>query len=175
MSWLRLDYCVELYIDTLNLPKYMDKYRKSGQLVFKSIKEIMPYDLGEEILPYSDLFRYKLLYKYGGVWADMDMVLLKRLPKDPELSFVLGQAIHLSIQDRIQDMVNERKQRQEEENEEVPLPKQYPKILFSKITEIYQYCLDEDSDDLTTDETVLALEHYSGARGEQNLFFVDFS
>ena len=82
MSWLRLDYCVELYIDTLNLPKYMEKYRKSGQLVFKSIKEIMPYDFGAEILPYSDLFRYKLLYKYGGVWCDMDMVLLKRLPKD---------------------------------------------------------------------------------------------
>ena len=82
MSWLRLDYEIHLYIDTLNLPKYMDKYRKSGQLVFKSIKEIMPYDFGAEILPYSDLFRYKLLYKYGGVWADMDMVLLKRLPKD---------------------------------------------------------------------------------------------
>ena len=82
MSWLHLDYCVELYIDTLNLPKYMNKYRKTGQLVFKSIKEIMPYDVGEEILPYSDLFRYKLLHKYGGVWLDADMVLLKRLPKD---------------------------------------------------------------------------------------------
>ena len=82
MSWLRLDYCVELYIDTLNLPKYMERFRKSGQLVFKSIKEIMPYDFGAEILPYSDLFRYKLLYKTGGTWADCDMVLLKRLPKD---------------------------------------------------------------------------------------------
>jgi len=82
MSWLRLDYSVELYIDTLNLPKYMDKYRKTGQLVFKSIKEIMPYHLGAEILPYSDLFRYKLLHKTGGTWCDMDMVLLKRLPVD---------------------------------------------------------------------------------------------
>tara|TARA_R110000822_G_scaffold94231_1_gene216219 strand:- start:255 stop:1724 length:1470 start_codon:yes stop_codon:yes gene_type:complete len=82
MSFLRLDYQVELYIDTLNLPKYMEKYKNSGQLVFKSIKEIMPYDFGEEILPYSDLFRYKLLHKTGGTWCDMDMVLLKRLPKD---------------------------------------------------------------------------------------------
>ena len=82
MSWLRLDYQVELYIDTLNLPKYMDKYRKSGQLVFKGIKEIMSYHVGEEILPYSDLFRYKLLHKTGGTWCDMDMVLLKRLPND---------------------------------------------------------------------------------------------
>ena len=82
MSWLHLDYCVELYIDTLNLPKYMDRFRKSGQLVFKSIKEIMPYDFGAEILPYSDLFRYKMLYKTSGTYCDMDMVLLKRLPKD---------------------------------------------------------------------------------------------
>ena len=82
MSWLRLDYQVELYIDTLNLPKYMEKYIKSERLIFKSIKEIMSYDKGEDILPYSDLFRYKLLYKTGGTWCDMDMVLLKRLPKD---------------------------------------------------------------------------------------------
>lgn len=82
MSFLRLDYEVHLYIDTLNLPKYMDKYRKSGQLVFKKINDIMPYKKGAEILPYSDLFRYKLLHKTGGTWCDMDMVLLKRLPKN---------------------------------------------------------------------------------------------
>tara|TARA_R110002167_G_scaffold155955_3_gene350523 strand:+ start:2190 stop:3659 length:1470 start_codon:yes stop_codon:yes gene_type:complete len=82
MSWLRLNYKVELYIDKLNLPKYMDKYRQSGQLLFKSINEIMPYNSGEEILPYSDLFRYKMLFKGGGTWCDADMFLLKRLPKD---------------------------------------------------------------------------------------------
>ena len=82
MSWLKLDYQVELYIDTLNLPKYMDKYRKSGQLSFKSINEIMPYSSGAEILPYSDLFRYKLLFQTGGTWCDADMFLLKKLPKD---------------------------------------------------------------------------------------------
>ena len=82
MSWLRLNYKVELYIDTLNLPKYMDRYRKSGQLIFKSIKEIMPYDKSQEILPYSDLFRYKMIFQTGGTWIDADMFLLKRLPKD---------------------------------------------------------------------------------------------
>jgi len=82
LSWLKLDYKVELYIDTLNLPRHMDKYRESGQLVFKSIKEIMDYNLGCEILPYSDLFRYKLLHKTGGTWCDTDMFLLKPLPND---------------------------------------------------------------------------------------------
>ena len=95
MSWLRLDYDVELYIDTLNLPKYMDKYRQSGQLIFKSAKTIMPYEEGKEILPFSDLFRYKLLHREGGIWLDADMVLLKRLPPDEiiissEHTFVKG-------------------------------------------------------------------------------------
>mgnify|MGYP003672719107 CR=1 FL=1 len=82
MSWLRLDYQVELYIDILNLPKYMDRFRSSGQLVFKSVKEIMSYDNGLDILPFSDLFRYKLLHKTGGTWLDADMFLLRRLPQD---------------------------------------------------------------------------------------------
>ena len=82
MSWLRLDYQVELYIDTLNLPKYLNQYRISGQLIFKSAKTIMAYNEGADILPFSDLFRYKLLYREGGIWLDADMVLLKRLPPD---------------------------------------------------------------------------------------------
>ena len=82
MSWIRLDYEIHLYIDTLNLPKYMNRYRITGQLIFKSAKTIMPYNEGADILPFSDLFRYKLLYKEGGVWCDCDMVLLKRLPPD---------------------------------------------------------------------------------------------
>jgi len=95
MSWLRLDYQVELYIEQLNLPKYMDKYRQSGQLLFKSAKTIMPYNEGAEILPFSDLFRYKLLHREGGIWLDADMVLLKRLPPDEiiissEHTFVKG-------------------------------------------------------------------------------------
>lgn len=82
MSWLRLDYEVHLYIDGLNLPKYMDKYRKTNQLQFFNASDIMPYKKGEEILPFSDLFRYKLLHQLGGIWCDTDMFLLRRLPQN---------------------------------------------------------------------------------------------
>ena len=78
MSWLRLDYCVELYIEKLNLPKYMEKYLNSGQLIIKDCDEVLEYN-GGEVCPYSDLFRYKLLMK-GATWCDMDMVLIRRLP-----------------------------------------------------------------------------------------------
>ena len=82
MSWLRLDYEVHLYIDQLNLPKYMDKYRQNGQLVFYKASDIMPYKKGSEILPFSDLFRYKLIFNTGKTWLDADMYLLTKLPKD---------------------------------------------------------------------------------------------
>ena len=78
MSWLRLDYEVHLYVEKVNLPKYMEKYMKSGQLKILDCDTILEYN-GSEICPYSDLFRYKLLLK-GGTWCDMDMVLIRRLP-----------------------------------------------------------------------------------------------
>jgi hypothetical protein len=31
---------------------------------------------------YADLFRYKVLYLYGGIWIDADMYLLKTIPED---------------------------------------------------------------------------------------------
>lgn len=80
MSWLRLDYEVHLYIDKLNLPKYLEKYMKSEQLKLLSCHKILPYN-DVEICPYSDLFRYKLLLK-GATWLDADMVLIRRLPND---------------------------------------------------------------------------------------------
>ena len=34
--------------------------------------------LNYNILPFSDLFRYKLLYIKGGIWVDLDMICLKK-------------------------------------------------------------------------------------------------
>ena len=44
--------------------------------------DIMPYKKGSEILPFSDLFRYKLIFNTGKTWLDADMYLLTKLPKD---------------------------------------------------------------------------------------------
>lgn len=80
MSWLRLDYQVDLYVEKINLPKYFDKYIKSEQLKVLNCNDILPYN-DEEVCPYSDLFRYKLLLK-GATWCDMDLILIRRLPND---------------------------------------------------------------------------------------------
>tara|TARA_R110000850_G_scaffold50670_2_gene124044 strand:+ start:308 stop:1771 length:1464 start_codon:yes stop_codon:yes gene_type:complete len=84
-SWLRLDYQVILYIDKLNIPKQWGNYKQKGQLQFLSASNIMEYKKKEEILPFSDLFRYKLLFNQGGTWLDTDMFLLKRLPLDKQI------------------------------------------------------------------------------------------
>ena len=84
-SWLKLDYQIILYIDILNMPKKWDIYRQRGQLIFLKASDIMEYKKKEEILPYSDLFRYKMLFQQGGTWCDTDMYLLKRLPQDKQI------------------------------------------------------------------------------------------
>ena len=84
-SWLRLDYEVHLYIDTLNIPKSLGKYKDTGQLQFLKASEILKYDKKEDILPYSDLWRFKLIFDTGKTWLDCDMFLLKPLPEQTEI------------------------------------------------------------------------------------------
>lgn len=50
-------------------------------IIFKDVNEILKYNKNVDMLRWSDLFRYKLLYKYGGIWLDSDLFLLKRLPE----------------------------------------------------------------------------------------------
>ena len=80
MSWLKLDYNIEIYQNNLKLPKILKEYVSNGRIILKKAKDILDIKSVKNILPNSDLFRYKLLYKTGGVWIDSDMVLLKRLP-----------------------------------------------------------------------------------------------
>ncbi len=42
------------------------------------------FDFKSSFLPFSDLFRYAMLYKNGGYWVDLDMICLKKLDfKEP--------------------------------------------------------------------------------------------
>ena len=51
-------------------------------IVFKDVNEILKYNKNMDMLPWSDLFRYKLLYKYGGIYCDSDLFLLRRIPEE---------------------------------------------------------------------------------------------
>ena len=77
LSWIRLGYRVILYTNLKKLSKNLKKY--SYYILLKKPYDILPYN-NQAILPYSDLFRYKVLYQEGATWLDSDLVLLKRLP-----------------------------------------------------------------------------------------------
>ena len=82
LSWLKQGYKVIVYnvnIIKADLPKSLTKFI-NNKLFFKNALKIMPFDSGEEILPLSDLWRYKFLYQKGGIWLDSDMILLDQLP-----------------------------------------------------------------------------------------------
>ena len=54
----------------------------------KSGNKIMPkkdiFKMQDTFLPFSDIFRYKLLYEKGNYWVDLDMICLKKLDfKEP--------------------------------------------------------------------------------------------
>jgi hypothetical protein len=49
-------------------------------------KYIFHYE--SSIAPFSDLFRYKLLYERGGVWTDCDIICVKRLPYDVQHKYI---------------------------------------------------------------------------------------
>jgi len=49
-------------------------------------KEIFYYE--GSIAPFSDLFRYKLLYERGGIWTDCDIICLKRMPEDDSHKYI---------------------------------------------------------------------------------------
>jgi len=74
-SFLVLGYTFHLY--TYNKVKNVPK----GTII-KDASKIMPKDdifaLKTTFLPFSDIWRYKLLYDKGGYWVDLDMIALKR-------------------------------------------------------------------------------------------------
>ena len=80
MSWIKQGYDINLYIDT-------SKPFDLGELPESRVKLLDAYEIYKndelDILPYSDLWRYKLLYHHGGTWLDADMFLLRRLPQIP--------------------------------------------------------------------------------------------
>jgi hypothetical protein len=74
-SFLNLGYTYHLY--TYNKVKNIPK----GTIV-KDAAKIMPkkeiFDMKSTFLPFSDIWRYKMLYENGGYWVDLDMIAIRR-------------------------------------------------------------------------------------------------
>lgn len=77
-SFLKCGHRMHLYTyhPIENIPKHKDLLIKDGNKIIK-YEELI--NLKSLQLPFSDIFRYKMLYEKGGYWVDLDMICLKKL------------------------------------------------------------------------------------------------
>lgn len=78
-SFINQGHIFHLYIydDIENLPEIDNLLIKDGNTILDR-EEIFTFD-DKNYLPFSDIFRYKMLYLNGGYWVDLDMICLKKL------------------------------------------------------------------------------------------------
>ena len=74
LSFLKLGYEYHLYTyeKVANVPKGT-KIKDANDIM----KQNEVFSLKASFLPFSDIWRYKLLYEKGGYWVDLDMIALK--------------------------------------------------------------------------------------------------
>jgi GT2 family glycosyltransferase len=62
-------------------PDYFDAVKRmpNVRIVYRDMSEFLGVDKGMSEVHKSDLLRYKLLYLYGGIWSDLDIVYIKPL------------------------------------------------------------------------------------------------
>jgi len=73
-SFLNLGY--EFHLFTYNFVNGVPE-----NTIIKDANEIMPheeiFELSSSFLPFSDIWRYKMLYEKGGYWVDLDMIAVR--------------------------------------------------------------------------------------------------
>ena len=79
-------YCIRSFMNaghTFHLYTYGKVENIPKGTIVKDGNEIMSekelFQLKSTFLPFSDIFRYKMLYEKGGYWVDMDMICIKKL------------------------------------------------------------------------------------------------
>ena len=88
-SWISLGYSVVLYTDDLALFEQMPLplKQKIDIKLLKTLENSLPsFDFlisKENLLQFTDVWRFNYLYFRGGTWLDSDIYLLKRLPENP--------------------------------------------------------------------------------------------
>ena len=77
-------YCIKSFLKhgfTFHLYTYDIVGKIPSGTIIKNANEIIPkneiFKLKETFLPFSDIWRYKMLYEKGGYWSDLDMICMK--------------------------------------------------------------------------------------------------
>ena len=97
----------------------------------KIIKKKALFQFKKSFLPFSDLFRYKMLYEKGGYWVDLDMIALKPLKFKQPFIFSAERTIQKGPY----------RNRTKKEISNIGILKAPPKSDFYK--ELFQLCMDK--------------------------------
>ena len=75
------EFCNKDYIYDTNWEKYIEEIKnlKTVEIIYKDIGSFINVDQKMSEIHKSDLFRYKILHKYGGIWSDLDIVYIKHI------------------------------------------------------------------------------------------------
>lgn len=84
-SWVKQGYNVHLYTDNYEWLNDHDTFplAQYGKIIIKDYRQIVSQDEWEHfatIVQKSDFFRFKYLRDKGGIYCDLDLVLLKKIP-----------------------------------------------------------------------------------------------
>ena len=79
-SWIQLGYKVTLYYDDLNNLSEMP-LRLKQKILLRAVTSLPFFNIDtENLLQYTDVWRFIFLLNYGGTWLDSDIFLTRRLP-----------------------------------------------------------------------------------------------
>lgn len=87
LSFLRAGFAVEVYSydSALQLPPGVG-LRDAGEILAASLcRQYADWDQASSLTAFSDLFRYQLLARKGGLWMDADLICLQPAPAFAEL------------------------------------------------------------------------------------------
>ena len=75
------EYCNKDFNCDESWKKYLKEIEKmpNVEIIYKEIAKFINVSKEMSEIHKSDLFRYKMLYKYGGIWSDLDIVYIKSI------------------------------------------------------------------------------------------------
>lgn len=79
ISWL--EFCNKDFNQDKSYKKYIDEIKKINnvRVIYKDITKFIGVNENMSEIHKSDLFRYKIIHRYGGIWSDLDIVYIKSI------------------------------------------------------------------------------------------------
>ena len=81
--------CNKIWAADTMWKKYVNEIEsfKNVRIIYKNISKFIGVDENMSEIHKSDLFRYKIIHQYGGIWSDLDIVYIKSITEVVNFNF----------------------------------------------------------------------------------------